>query len=148
MNTINMPGFSAEASFYNGKAHYTRSYRQEAHEEQRGELQRTVVIPQLPQKNAPGPGACLVDCIDQHPDWTAARCGAGCRVGGSGGPDSPPRDATDCALSFGGIQFWYAACIANPLLFGVSFVSDLFGGPTCASIRDDKIRETISSGCR
>jgi hypothetical protein len=38
MNTRNMPGFTAEASLYNGKAHYTGQSRKEAHGEPQGAL--------------------------------------------------------------------------------------------------------------
>jgi hypothetical protein len=116
MNTKNMPGFTAEASLYNGKARYTGRYRQEALGEQRGELQRTVVIPQVRGPDAPNPGDCFSDCRDTHPDWTAARCRASCRdpvgtipVGSRVGygpfcEDSPP---DECNIGF------VACCLAS-----------------------------------
>ncbi len=72
MYTINMPGFAAEASLYIGKYRSTRRYTQEALREQRGELQRTAVIPQLPNKDAPGKAGCIIDCVDSG--GTFAHC--------------------------------------------------------------------------
>jgi hypothetical protein len=148
MNTRNMPGFTAEASLYNGKARYTGKYQKEALGEQRGELQRPLFIPQLAGPDAPGWYGCVWDCRDENPSWTKVECERSCRdPGGAGGPPSPPRDPVNCALSFRGIDFWYAACVVNPVAYGVSWLSSIFGGPTCESIRDEKYRETISSGC-
>jgi hypothetical protein len=57
---MNIPQFTAQSSLYRSSNRY-RSLGQ------RDELQTTVVIPQLPQKDAPGPGGCISDCMDKYP---------------------------------------------------------------------------------
>src|SRR4051795_9121347 len=101
---MNIPEFTAQASLYRTSNHY-RSFGQ------RSEQQRTIVIPQLGGRGFVGRANCLIDCADQHPDWTAARCSARCRDPGGTtvvheggyGPscdDSPP---FECG-------FWFAVC--------------------------------------
>jgi hypothetical protein len=108
MNTINMPGFAAEASLYDGRYHDTRRYRQEAFEEQPGDLQSMVIIPQIGGEGYEGPGNCFSDCMDKHPDWGGKRCGYYCRehVGTQGcggyGPYCSPTPPDRCDWEFGG----------------------------------------------
>ena len=64
MNTMNLPGFTADASLYNGKARYIVNYRQEVAGGQPGEPHRAFVIPQRSFGDAPGKQGCIADCID------------------------------------------------------------------------------------
>jgi hypothetical protein len=122
MKTINMPGFSADASLSDGQ--YRRAARrQEAMGERRGEPQGTVVVPQLGGPGFKGLAGCLMDCQDSHPTWTAARCRAACHaseVGAGGGTLDP----TNRALSVGGCWTWWAACKVNPFGFFCDTVRD------------------------
>lgn len=128
---MNMPEFTAQASLYRSNNRYC-SFGQQ------GELQKTAVIPQLPNKNAPGKVGCVMDCRDQHPDWSAAKCAARCRdpggIKGSGSGPTRPADAN--AVCWAG----YFACSAVGL---AAFRPDLwasclFGGPcSCEEVRDN-----------
>ena len=59
MNTINMPGVTAETSLYKTSGRY-RSFGQ------RGELQRTVLVPQLGGPGFVGFQNCVSDCRDEN----------------------------------------------------------------------------------
>lgn len=120
MTTMNMPGFTAEASLYKGKARYAGRYRQQARGEQWGEPQRTIVIPQLGGPGFEGLANCLTDCADAHPAWTAARCRASCRdpggtsPGGSSvgyGPSCEASPPSECGV-------WFSVCCPLGGLFG------------------------------
>jgi hypothetical protein len=86
MKSINMPGFTAEASLYISKVCYARSFQQQGLGGQQGELHRAVLIPQLGGPGFKGYRVCVDDCREEHPDWTTARCEARCRDPGIGGP--------------------------------------------------------------
>jgi hypothetical protein len=140
MNTMNMPGFTAEASLYNVKGYYTGRYRQEALGGQRGEPQRTVVIPQLPRDEVGrgGFGLCINDCVELHPDWPAGRCITACRDPGGipGSGSGQTRDAASIALC------WYGYSLCTAVGFEAFrpdlWASCLFGGPcSCEEIRDE-----------
>ena len=138
MNTNTMPGFTAVASLYNGKAGTTGRYRQEANGEQRGELQRTVVIPQVAGPGAPGFATCVSDCADQHPKWTRARCKAACSDPGStpGSGGGRPPDSAVSALCLGN----YFICEATGgdaklgALCALSFLTGYSGACSCSDL--------------
>jgi hypothetical protein len=83
---MRIPGFSAEASL--GERSSSRGYGRKAPGGQRGNLQRTVLVPQLGGSGFQGKAGCLIGCADKHPHWTSAQCAAICRdpggVPGSG----------------------------------------------------------------
>lgn len=90
---MRIPGFSAEASLVERSS--SRGYGRKAPGGQRGKLQRTVVVPQLPKERGvdvdgfQGKAGCLIDCADAHPHWTDAQCAAICRdPGGTHGSGS------------------------------------------------------------
>jgi hypothetical protein len=104
---MSIPEFTAQASLYRTSNHY-RSLGQ------RGEPQRTIVIPQLGGPGFEGKANCIMDCVDNG--GTAKQCEKRCRdpggtsPGGSGvgyGPscaDSPPASC----------YAFYANCILGP----------------------------------
>jgi len=112
---MNMPGFTAEASL--DKLSSRRRYRQEAFSEQRGELQGTILIPQLQRSGGPGRQDCLDNCIEKNPTWTVERCARSCNdPGGSGGssPSVPGGPSTTaCAFDSLSCGFELNRCTAD-----------------------------------
>lgn len=108
---MNLPEFTAQASLYRTSNRY-RSLGQ------RGEPQRTVVMPQLGGKNFKGFRGCVMDCLDQHPYWTSAQCERSCRDPGHAGASSDT--SVNDFLSNMGIGAWEGACglLINPKLCG------------------------------
>ena len=132
MKTINMPGFGAEASLYNGKYRGTRKYQQEAPGKQRGDLERTAVIPQLGGPGSGSPAQCLDDCADKHRTWTTKQCKAYCRDHPGTplgyGPYCSPNPPGGCDIEF------YACCVATGPLGCVAI---------CAPGRDNCFQASI-----
>ena len=115
---MRIPTFTAQASLYRTSNRY-RSVGFERSSQQRG-----IVIPQLGGKGFEGRANCFIDCIDQHPTWTRARCEAICRdPGGTSagdpgvgyGPSCNPSPPADCAYLFAG-------CCVSSGPFGCAFV--------------------------
>jgi hypothetical protein len=66
---------------------------------------------------------CVMDCQDQHPNWTVERCRSACRDSGLSGPVGPS-NPTNVALSEAGCWSFYVACMVNPFGFGCAEVRD------------------------
>jgi hypothetical protein len=116
---MNIPQFTAQASLYRSGNHYRSPGLG-------GEWQKTVVTPQLGGPGFEGLANCLMDCADQHPDWSAARCRTICRdPGGTGsggvgyGPNCENSPPMSCYL-------WLAACCPFGGLFGCAAVCTEF----------------------
>lgn len=92
---MNIPEFTAEASLYRT----SNSYRFLTFD--RASPERTVLVPQLGGPGFKGYWGCIDDCVDQHPNWKAARCREYCRrdpgVTSSGG--SSPGYGPSCENS-------------------------------------------------
>lgn len=101
MNTMNTPGFTAALSLGpTGRRYSTHANR--------GDGQRTVLVPQLGGKGYKGFAGCQMDCADQHPTWTAAQCAKICRDPGHADPSSD--SWFNNFLTSTGIDFWEGAC--------------------------------------
>lgn len=111
---MNMPQFTAQASLYRSSYRY-RSLGQ------RGELQTTVVIPQIPNKDAPGRAGCISDCLDKHPDWKRDKCERACNdpggiyLGVGYGPFCEASPPDECYK-------WGVACCAGLGEWGCLFI--------------------------
>jgi hypothetical protein len=117
---MNMPGFTAQTSLYRTSNNYRSPALGGA------SPQRTVLVPQLGGPGFEGLGNCLIDCADQHPDWTAARCRTSCRDPG-GTPGSGPRYGPSCSVSEPAIC-GYAGWLACVAAFGPLGCAWVWGG--------------------
>jgi hypothetical protein len=129
---MNIPEFTAQASLYRT----SNSYRSLAFD--RASPQRTVLLPQLGGPGFEGKGNCISDCVDLHPDWTAARCGEICRDPGSI-PGSGSGQTRDWASKFlCDSQYAYCVIAGGFVKYRPDLLAScLFGGPcSCEELRD------------
>jgi len=138
---MKLPEFTAQASLYRT----SNRYRSPG---QRGEPQRTVVIPQLGGPGFEGLQNCINDCVDRllyyHPELKRAealkQCRAECHdpVGTPGSGGGHPRDPAIEALCTG----QYAGCVAAgqdsflASLCALSWLIGYYGPCSCAELRD------------
>jgi hypothetical protein len=115
---MKIPQFTAESSLGG------RSDRSRPRVFDRALLQETLVIPQLPQKNAPGMDGCIGDCVDLHPDWKAGLCGKVCRASTHSFRGNPQTSrgiwgSLETFITNFGIDSWEAVCAADTSFTGV-----------------------------
>src|SRR5690242_20596941 len=79
---MKIPGFTAQASLYSANnSHHSSLF-------DRTSAEGSVVVPQVGGSGYEGHGSCLIECAEQHPDWTAERCKLSCRDPGGTSPSS------------------------------------------------------------
>ena len=133
---MKLPGFTAEASLYDGGKHY-RSVTTQSYSSQWCELQRSLAIPQRGGPGFEGMSNCISDCRDLHPHWTAEQCRRRCLdpggIPGSGGGRRPADADAVCWAGYGVCKAVGFAVFRPDL-----WASCLFGGPcSCEDLRDD-----------
>jgi hypothetical protein len=138
---MKLPEFTAQASLYRT----SNCYRSPG---QRGESQRTVVMPQLGGPGFGGLQNCINDCVDQllyyHPELKQVdalkQCRASCRdpggIGGSGGgrKRDPAIDVL-CAAQYAGCWATEQGSLLE-LLCEMSWLTGYDGPCSCAELRD------------
>lgn len=110
---MKIPEFTAEASLYET----SNRYRSLGHG---GESRGPGLIPQIGGRGFKGLTGCIMDCQDQHPNWTKQQCARICHDPFGGSDLSTPGNWLNNALSNIGIGAWEGACgaLANPMLCG------------------------------
>jgi len=124
---MNIPAFTASASLYRTRTNYRSSGIF-------GSSESSAIIPQLPDRDAPGRGGCFADCIDKRLTKKQChdRCGDPGGTQGSGG-GSRPADANAVCWAGYGICTAVGFSTFRPDLWA----SCLFGGIcSCEELRD------------
>jgi hypothetical protein len=101
---MKIPEFTAEASLYK-----TRNRRRSVAFDH-GSSKKTIVLPQIGNRNFKGLWGCEMDCMDQHPNWTHEQCRRSCTDPFGGSDLGTSRSFWDGFLSDAGIDFWEAGC--------------------------------------